>query len=175
MGEYSNKLSLKLGLKPFRDIVRFAGRSTRTEIGAFYLLGMLASLLLLTIHFFADFDYDQLSSIDRIWSLVWNLPWIALFVRRLHDQGRSSALALMIGVAELATIAASWWTDSPDGSFTVSLFAWHFHPAAGLPAILIGAVSLIVVGALLVFTFLPGEEGPNRYGPDPRLAPMPAT
>ena len=82
-----------------------------------------------------------------LWALqLW--PWYVGTARRLHDVGWSGGWA-----------AAYWeW-----------LLAFPLMPGTAiLPAalpLLLGGVALFVVAGLR-----PGQDGPNRYGPDPRAA-----
>ncbi len=95
--------------------------------------------------------------------LVFFLPGLAVTVRRLHDTGRSGwllgffwlvyvlMLALAVGILGLA--------QSPHGALVGLLY--------GLGVYFRGLVFLI---ALVVWLCLPGDKGPNRYGPDPKTA-----
>lgn len=83
------------------------------------------------------------------------IPGIAVAVRRLHDTNRSG-----------------WWILSP---FVGYVLVWigigmaASGSAAGSALATIGMIIAAVMGiTLLVFMFLDGTQGPNRYGPDPK-------
>ena len=161
-----------MAIKPFRDMFVFRGRSRRTEVGAFALLCTLAS----GIDFNLIDDNNQATSMLRFaWSLLWQYPWISLFVRRLHDQGKSARWACVIGAIFVLLIGTlPFLPQSPSGSYTVTYFGAQFHPVGPL-AIVHGLVGFAVALAAFGLCLAEGELGTNRYGPDPRLAAEPAT
>ena len=91
------------------------------------------------------------------------IPSLAVAVRRLHDTNRSG-----------------WWLLAPLACECVAFLAFGMAGAsagtngssgAAVPAMIgfiavIGALGLGLM--LLVFMFLDGTPGPNRYGPDPK-------
>jgi uncharacterized membrane protein YhaH (DUF805 family) len=87
------------------------------------------------------------------------LPWVTgmMILKRLHDRGFGGAMllwkaVLFMGLAWLgynaATLAPAPW----GGALQV---------AAGVLA------ALMALRVLVIVLFLPGQEGDNRYGPDP--------
>ena len=94
-----------------------------------------------------------------LWSLFILIPNLAVAIRRLHDTNRTG-----------------WWILAPLAPYAVAL-PLAVMAAAAEPdlAILAAIISLIAVLAviglaimLLVFYFLEGTRGPNRFGPDPK-------
>ena len=153
--------------KPFRDMFVFSGRSRRTEVLAFAILGMLANLVTIQLQ-----DGGPGWAVIRAgWSLLWGFPWIALLVRRLHDQGRSALWAWAL-IATFAALLASapLLPQSASGGYRVSLLAWSFHPTGPL-AIIHSIVAVAAMVCLFVLCVAPEQPGTNRYGPNPRLDP----
>lgn len=159
--------SIALAFKPFRDAFVFSGRSRRSEVVAFFLLGMLANSVTIAV-----FEGGIAKAIGAAWSLLWSFPWIALFVRRLHDQGRSARWAWALAAAFAALLAsAPLLPQSVDSNYHVTLpFLGTFHPT-GPPAIVHGAVGVVLALIMLGLWLAPEQSGTNRYGPDPRLDP----
>ena len=86
------------------------------------------------------------------------IPSIAVAVRRLHDTNRSG-----------------WWILAPIVPYLLVLIAGMLALSspdmAGIAGILglVGMVAAIGLAlTLLVFYFLEGTRGPNKYGPDPK-------
>jgi uncharacterized membrane protein YhaH (DUF805 family) len=154
-----------MAFKPFRDMFVFSGRSRRTEVGAFFLLGTVANFFSIS----GD-DSDQLLRMVHVgWALLWGFPWIALFVRRLHDQGKSARWAIALGLPfTVAWATAPFLPQSPDSIYRVTLFGWTFHPVGPL-AIAQGIFALLAALCIFGLCLAEGDPGTNRYGPDPRL------
>jgi uncharacterized membrane protein YhaH (DUF805 family) len=169
----ANKLGLRLAFRPLTHLFTFRGRSTGTEVVAFWLLSMLAQAGTLT--------YDPPPSsflfyaLSTAWNLVWSWPWIPLLVRRLHDQGRSGYWALVPLL--IVPLSALQWFTAPVGNAASTEF--HFGPlefhkgVAATPwtiSLMVILIALMVVNVLLFLW--PPTPGANRFGPDPRLADM---
>jgi len=88
------------------------------------------------------------------------VPCLALFCRRLHDQGLSGWWALLLVPGPLVDLHQSY-----RAVFAVVNPEWLFQsdPLNGWGMVMI-PVGLVV----LVLALRPGTRGPNRYGPDPR-------
>lgn len=149
---------LKLALKPLRDILVVSGRSTRSEVVAFFLLGSMMSAAA-TIPSSAPGTPLQLLLTG--WQILWSLPWIALFVRRLHDQARTAWWVLLMAIE--AVVALPLVTLRAPG-------ADSFLNLTGTPPLATALTAIFLASMLTQFVlmFLPGTSGPNRYGPDPR-------
>ncbi len=158
-----------MAFKPFRDMFVFSGRSRRTEVLAFGILGMFANLVTIKL---VD-GGNAFLAIWAVWSLLWTFPWIALLVRRLHDQGRPAIWAWVLAAAFALLMAATpFLPQSADSSYHVTIFAWVFHPV-GPFAIIHGVATAIIALTLFAFCLAEGDPGTNRYGPDPRVDPEP--
>jgi uncharacterized membrane protein YhaH (DUF805 family) len=151
-----NQLSLRLAMKPFRDFVRFSGRSTRSELLSFWCLYVAALFVLVTIGF-AGLEIEKylLTTV----AVVFLLPTPALVDRRLHDVGLPGwPAAFFVVVYGILANATDWGIVDP---------AYRFPLAV---RIIINLVGL----ALLVACLWNETPGANRYGPDPRLDPQDA-
>lgn len=70
----------------FKNYVNFKGRATRKEYWMFVLFNLIVSFV---IAFVADLFHIYF--LNSLYSLIVLCPWIALFVRRMHDVGKSGA------------------------------------------------------------------------------------
>jgi uncharacterized membrane protein YhaH (DUF805 family) len=87
---------------------------------------------------------------------------LATYSLRQSGDGNTLALLVLILVVAPLILLAIWW------SFALSVKRWHDRNKSGL-WVLIGLIPYI--GSLWAFIengCLPGTEGPNDYGPDPR-------
>ena len=161
MRSVPNQLSLRLGIKPFRDAVRFGGRSTRTELISFWLLYMAAILIFVAIALtLTGLEVDR--RVERVVSsafmIAFWLPTPALISRRLHDinwPGWPGALF----VAAYAAVACVGQIADP---------FYRFPLVVSIPVNLAALV-------LFIASLWHETPGTNRYGPDPRLAPEDAS
>ena len=103
-----------------------------------------------------------LSGLYFIWWLATLIPGIAVAVRRLHDTNRSG-----------------WWILAPVVPYFLAFFMVFGAAASGSQGGLAAGgifgmlciLAALVLGlTLLVFMFLEGTKGPNKYGPDPKGA-----
>lgn len=95
----------------FSNYVNFSGRSRRSEYWYVVLFNVVVMLILSVLP-------KSLAFIGTIWSLGTLLPSIALFIRRLHDIGKSGWWILLnlipvVGSIWLLVLAAS---DSQPGA-----------------------------------------------------------
>lgn len=90
------------------------------------------------------------------------IPDLAVTVRRLHDTDRSGWWIL----APLAPYLVFWVVAMQ----SIDLTRPNPEPSGAAAAIMFGAVAVAVLLALtlLVFYFLDGTPGANRFGPDPK-------
>ena len=73
----------------FKKYAVFSGRATRAEYWYFMLFNLIVITLLEVASFFIEDKYLILSIISVAYSLVVIIPSIAVFVRRMHDIGKS--------------------------------------------------------------------------------------
>jgi uncharacterized membrane protein YhaH (DUF805 family) len=127
-------------LMPYKRYFDFSGRSRRKEFWMFVLLWAIVYAVCYALILTGIPSYDpatgQMSGGGGLLSTIGSallgifvlgsfIPYIAVIVRRLHDQDKSGWLALLMLV-----------------------------PIANI--------------VLLVFMFLEGTRGPNKFGPDPK-------
>jgi len=171
-------------IMPLKRYAQFSGRSRRMEFWMWVIFVILAAIVLSLVDTVLGLGgrtqmgagavpgstgvtgaYANTTGgiLTGVFSLAILVPNIAVQVRRLHDIGRSG-----------------WWV----GAFyllyvvvLVSAFAIGLSAIGGGPAGLaslgltmgFGALALLIYAiVLLVFFFLPGTVGPNRFGPDPK-------
>lgn len=99
-----------------------------------------------------------LGGISLLYSLFAFIPSLAVSIRRLHDSNRTG-----------------WWVLAPIGVYVFAI-AFLLLGAISPELIVIGVIGSIVgliaffatAVLLLVFYFLEGTRGPNRFGPDPK-------
>ena len=125
----------------FSNYFTFSGRATRAEYWWWVLFTALVGLIPLA-------------------GLVTLIPTIAVTTRRLHDKGKSG-----------------WWQIAPITSLVVGLVLSAVIGAnlggvlgmlprtLGLLMLLFSPVSFVLI---IVWMIRKGDEGPNKYGPDPR-------
>ena len=135
--------ALDLALLPLKRYADFSGRSTRTELVSFLFLTIGVQLIAALAAFVLGIGLA--GAVGGLVGLAFICPWLAVIVRRLHDQGKSG-----------------WWVLAPllfggGATFTPDdVSAW---PVLQL-------LAAIGVWALLLWK---PDESENRYGPDPRL------
>ena len=144
-----------IALAPLRRYADFAGRSTRTELAAFSLIAVVAGMAL-------GWGVGPFGA--RVLEIAWTAflalllcPAAALLVRRLHDQGKRGWWALL-GLPALALAALEQWAR----------LRKDYQPLAIEEPVFVGPLAAAGVVALFILAVWPGEEGPNRFGPDPR-------
>lgn len=169
---------------PLKRYAQFSGRSRRMEfwmwvlfvIGAVVVLSVVDSLLGLggstqmgtgavpgATGVTGAYANTRGGILTGVFSLAILVPNIAVQVRRLHDIGRSGwwiGSFYLLYVVFLAGVFALGM--SALGGATPNVAAYGVIFGVGGLAFLIYAI------VLLVFFFLPGTTGPNRYGPDPK-------
>lgn len=174
---------LPLGFRAYRDAFHFTGRARPREVGEFYIVSMLAAAMLglagnrITIDFGSPAEgFLATEIVSRAIAMLPTLPIFALMVRRIRDIGLPGILFLpfMLYVA-----AISIWRSLAfvTAAFPPSLWkSLAFLAPTGFPSGMLQMLQLAISVAMLVAIFIPGTEGPNRFGPDPILdrAPRPA-
>ncbi len=129
----------------FKKYAVFSGRARRSEYWFFVLFNLLISLLIGLVVAFIDTIFLN------IYLLVIWLPSWAVSVRRAHDSGRPG-----IFVSLSFILGAVIWIEEYFVLFDsdISLFFIIVQMALGI--------------IVFIITLIPGNEGKNEYGPDPK-------
>ncbi|HEX8666844.1 MAG TPA: DUF805 domain-containing protein [Allosphingosinicella sp.] len=138
-----------------RRFADFRGRCTRREVAAWYIVTMVGSFLVKAasraIAPGAEFVADLL-----FW-LALLCPTCALFVRRLHDSGRSGWWSLLLLPALINGHYEMWMAAVTGQAYVPDLITGWWLAAAG--------IMLIAFFGLLL---IDGSPQDNRWGPNPR-------
>jgi len=101
----------------FSKYAVFKGRASRSEYWWFFLFNMLVVYAIMLIELFA-LGLSTMGMISNVASLVFLLPQLAAFVRRLHDTGRSGwwyfLCLTIIGIIPLIIWLASEGSNEPN-------------------------------------------------------------
>lgn len=163
-------------LMPLKRYADFSGRSRRMEFWMWQLFQVIVYILVLVLAMVVGAgglmtgDPTAMAGaggaallilgLYGIFALAVIIPSIAVAVRRLHDTNRSG-----------------WWFLAPIVPYFIGAFSIGAGAASGsqsglAAAGLLGMVAMLaalVLGlVLIVFYFLEGTKGPNKYGPDPK-------
>jgi uncharacterized membrane protein YhaH (DUF805 family) len=156
---------------PLKRYAEFSGRSRRMEYWMWVLFIILLEVafwvLLMMVGGAAMMSGDPRSAlaagggmmiIAALFSLVWLallIPGIAVAVRRLHDTNRTG-----------------WWLLAPLAGYCIAFLGAAMAASGSSMGGLLATLGMIIAFGLgltlLVFMFLEGTKGPNRYGPDPK-------
>lgn len=169
---------MKWFFKCFKQYADFSSRARRKEFWWFTVINFII-MMILVIGFMVpfikmgystamaggsaeDIDESQIAIallknpfiyIYLIYYLAVLIPSISVFVRRLHDIGRSGYWAfLYFGVCLLAQIVSAF-------SQTQS-----YNPAVAVIAFVLFVIAII----FLVWLFTDSQYGPNQWGPNPK-------
>ncbi len=112
----------------FSKYAVFTGRARRSEYWYFFLFNVIVSAVLSALAKAVPF----LGFLSAVYALAALLPGIGVFVRRMHDVGRSG-------------------------------WSWLF-----------GLIPLVGAILLLVWSATDSQPGDNKYGPNPKMAPVAA-
>jgi uncharacterized membrane protein YhaH (DUF805 family) len=148
----------QLLLRTIKGTADFSGRSRRTEVIYYWIAAALAGVIV-GFPLTSALSFGEAIKVNEALRLVFLVPMFALFARRLHDQDRTGWWALLLPISIALSI--------PD------LLAW----ASADPQIImaergpwwLALIGVLIGLAILVLFLLPGTEGPNRFGNDPRL------
>ncbi len=176
-------------MMPLKRYAEFSGRSRRMEFWMWQVFKFLVGcvfMIVMFIIFGATFatmgaakDPNQVLAAAGGLILVWMVymlfglailvPDIAVMVRRLHDTNRSGWWILapigcyFIGVMVAVVAAGAGVGMGPDTQAGTGLIA-----TGGIIGLIAFLAALVFAIVLLVFWFLDGTPGPNKYGPDPK-------
>ena len=141
--------AIQLGFQRYFD---FSGRSTRAELWWWSLFTNLVQLIPL---------------IGGVIALAALIPSIAVTSRRLHDIGKTGWWQLLFWIASIIA-----WSASISFLF-LGLYASEEGDSSGFLFLLSGValvVAIAVIAIAIKWFVRKGDEGPNKYGPDPRQA-----
>lgn len=160
---------------PLKRYAEFSGRSRRMEYWMFQLFLFLVYMALMVLMMIVGGGALMtgndpsammaaggaaliIGGLYMLFALAMFIPSLAVTVRRLHDTNRSG-----------------WWILAPLSGYVIMLIGTVMaagspdNPGLGGILAMIGLVAVIGLGiTLLVFMFLEGTRGPNKYGPDPK-------
>jgi|CXWL01.1.fsa_nt_gi uncharacterized membrane protein YhaH (DUF805 family) len=141
-------------LMPLRRYADFSGRSRRKEYW-FYILGLVIVAIACTLAermlSLPKIVFGVYGPLVALFFLATFVPTLAVAIRRFHDQNRDG-----------------WWVLLGYGP---QLLSWIAMATGSIGLIgIAGIVGLIGGVIMLVFMFLEGTRGPNRFGPDPKGA-----
>lgn len=156
---YSNSIgdSPQLLRKTVTGVTDFSGRSRRTELVYYWIASALFGVVLhFALSTFVTFETSWL--FGNVLQFLLTVPMFALFVRRLHDQGRSGWWGLLLPLLVLLHIPRM--LTEMRGDFA-EIIAQQNSP--------LGVAATLCALAVFVLFILPGSDGANTYGPDPRL------
>ena len=91
----------------FKHYFKFSGRATRSEYWWFYLFSLLGSLCLIFGSFFSPVTFIS-SIFGSFFSLATFFPHLTVYVRRLHDVGKSGFWILLAPTA-IGMIPLIYW------------------------------------------------------------------
>lgn len=170
-----------LGFRAYRDTFRFSGRARRMEVLEFYILSIFVNLAFGLLRMVVP-EIELASPPEtflanrmaiEIAQLLLALPCLALMVRRIRDIGLPGwpALPLMIYV-----VAINAWDKLAVITALHPVSIWGslaFLVPSERPSATLEILAIPIVVALTIAVFIPGQAGPNRYGPDPLDEPEP--
>jgi uncharacterized membrane protein YhaH (DUF805 family) len=133
----------------------FRGRSSRTELIAYYFSTILAGLVFMLV--LLPFGLIKFGSyLPEIITLIIAIPLPALIYRRLQDHNMSGLWIMSLIPSFSWQIIYNIYNNLP----------WNAHVKIEWWSNIIGFMSFLI---LLFFTLRQGTNGENRFGPDPRL------
>lgn len=164
-------------LMPLRRYADFSGRSRRTEFWMWvlfqFLIGFVFIILMMLLGGAALMSGDVggamaaggivviLYVLYILVGLAFFIPNLAVTIRRLHDTDRSGWWIMLFWGPYLVMLASTFLIGASAASGGDGMAGGALGLIASL-ALLVGAL------VLLVFMFLEGTRGPNKYGPDPK-------
>ena len=158
--------AVKLG---FKNYFKFSGRATRAEYWWWSLFIVLAGIVLAVVDTLTGTMgmFGDSGLLGGLFELGVIVPSLALGARRLHDINRTGWwLLLVFGFFPIAAIGG--------GILLVSFFLldnFLILTVLGFAMVIGGGIlGLIGIIVLIVWAIKQGDTGPNKYGPDPRMA-----
>jgi len=153
----------------FKNYFKFSGRATRAENWWWVLFTVLAGIVLAVLDTLTGTMgmFGDSGLLGGLFELGVIVPSIALGVRRLHDINRTGWwLLLVLGFFPIAAIGGGILLVSfslLDNFLILTVLGFAMVIGGGI----LGLIGIIV---LIVWAIKQGDTGPNKYGPDPRMA-----
>lgn len=159
-------------LLPLSRYADFNGRSRRAEYWQFWAFQVVVGVVLGII---GAGSKNPLALISALFSLAMIIPNLAVAIRRFHDTNRTGWWVLFpSAVACLMTIVFFTVVGSNMSESLQDLDKDSAPNFADFGKVLAPMLALVIVPTILaatvtfVFHVLPGTEGPNRFGDDPK-------
>lgn len=152
-----------LFLRTVRKTFDFRGRSQRTEYWIYAILGQFVAFGGLLPFWLFDIGLNEFQS-QMIVVTLFQIPFTALLVRRIHDIGASGWWSLPI----FAFAALAYWATAVFGGNPGSLFNAldELKPALG-PWLIVPQIAVPL--AVMAIGFIPPTKDREAYGGDPRF------
>ena len=135
----------------------FDGRARRSEYWSFWGVQTLIGLGLGFVE--AVSASLVLSVTSGLFHLATIIPYLAVATRRLHDTGRSGWWLVLWPVWLIVCFVALVWIDSVSEEYT---------SASIVVVVFIAVMGIVGFLSVIIFLLMPGQDGKNRYGPDPK-------
>ena len=179
---------------PLKRYADFSGRSRRMEYWMWQVFKLIVGTIFMILFFSifgaafytlagakdpSQLDPNQLIAVGggmlilcmiyMVFALGILIPDIAVAVRRLHDTNRTGWWVLapvvpyLIGVVTMVVTVGVAGGMQPGAEIGNSLVA-----TVGIISLVSMLATLALALTLLIFMFIDGTPGPNRYGPDPK-------
>jgi uncharacterized membrane protein YhaH (DUF805 family) len=143
--------------RPIQKYTDFSGRAPRAEYWWYTLAVIVVAIVISIVESMLGLDamVGPYGPVTLLFMVALIVPGCAVTVRRLHDTNRSGWW-ILVALVPYAILGFMMGRGAAEGDMsgiaTVGLFS---------------LVALAGAIALLVFMILPGNQGDNRYGPDP--------
>lgn len=152
---------IEWALRPIRRYADFSGRAPRAEYWWYTLAITLFGFLVEYVDGWIGTPViGAFGPATLMFELGLLIPGIAVLVRRLHDINRSGWWALL-AAGSYAFLGVGLVTSDPEAAMQG---VERLGPPTLIALVLAWVIMMIV---LLFFTVTRGNEGPNRFGPDP--------
>ena len=148
--------AIKLG---FKNYANFSGRARRSEYWWFLLFTQLMWFI------------TWVPIIGWAAGLAIIIPGVSATSRRLHDIGKSGRWLLMPGVpVMISVLSLITYLGFMGRYFQEEPPAWVDSLAlvSVIVAVVAGLAAVVAAIVLIIWLATKGDEGPNKYGPDPR-------
>lgn len=146
----------------FENYANFKGRARRSEYWYYLLMTIIISIILMIIDEVLGLKYgpkDDSGVISSIYSLAVFVPGLAVSVRRLHDIGKSGWLLVIFYVSIIVLTAGAFLVG-----FSSGMAGGNFGIGFIIPILAILGLSIW----MLILFCTEGDQGANKYGPDPK-------